>query len=122
MSEPSNHTTLARVSQAIFGCPENASREDIARAAILATLDAIREPTAYRHSWYGPCDILRPDGGCVECAKQATLKEVYKAVVWGTDYDAVPLEEAMRRPRHTHLRQVTLERTEAVLEAARAGR
>ena len=22
-----------------------------------------------KHPWYGPCDALRPDGGCAECAK-----------------------------------------------------
>jgi hypothetical protein len=38
-------TAVDRVSRAIFGCAENASREDIAKAAILATLEGIREPS-----------------------------------------------------------------------------
>jgi hypothetical protein len=47
----------------------------------------------------------------------ATMEEVYKLVVWGTDYDEVPFDEAMRRPLYTRLRQVTIERTLVILES-----
>jgi len=32
------------------------------------------------HPWYGPCDALRPDGGCAECAKaQPSADDVERA-------------------------------------------
>jgi hypothetical protein len=71
------------------------------------------------HPWYGQCDTLGPDNTCFVCANQAAVKEVYKLVVWGTHYDEVPFDEAMRRPRYSHLRQITLERTLAILDSVR---
>jgi hypothetical protein len=47
---------------------------------------------------------------------EAYLREVYTLVVWGTDYEDVPFDEAMRRPRHQHLRERT-HRGAAALDA-----
>jgi hypothetical protein len=76
-----------------------------------------RPETTEPHPWYGPCDSLLPDGRCAECATQATLREVYKLVVWGTHYEDVPFEEAMARPRYQHLKQLACERTLVILDS-----
>jgi hypothetical protein len=39
---------------------------------------------------------------------EAYLRQIYALVRWGTDYQDVPFEEAMLRPRYQHLRERTL--------------
>lgn len=37
---------------------------------------------------------------------EAVARAMYPSLVWGTDYEAVPFNEAWVRPRYAHLRQM----------------